>query len=371
MQVREGKKVSSRPRIVLAHDYLTQRGGAERVALELTNTLDVDYLVTSLYSPDQTFPEFRNIDVRVSFLDRIGAFRRDPRLALPLLAAAWSTRRPIDAEVVVCSSSGWAHGVPVTPGTRKIVYCHNPARWLYQPEDYLVGQPESVRMVAKLLRPMLLNWDQRAAASTDVYIANSTSVAERIRRFYGRNPEVLFPPVSVDILGQSEPVPGVEVPFFLTVGRARGYKGTQILAEAFRRLPEHRLLVVGTSTLVDRPANVRTLGFVSDAQLRWLYANARALISVSREDFGLTPIEANAFGTPVLLLRAGGFLDSTDEGVSGLFIDESSIESVVAAVSTFPKLWDRNAIRRHATRFSPENFGKRILAIVAHSDSAL
>src|SRR4051812_17900219 len=123
-------------RAVIAHDYVSQRGGAERVTLALLRAFPGAPLVTSVYEPEQTFPEFQAHDIRTSSLQRIGAFRRDPRLALPLLARTW-VRTVIDsADVVVASSSGWAHGVTTAPGVRKIVYCHNPARWLYQTNEY-------------------------------------------------------------------------------------------------------------------------------------------------------------------------------------------------------------------------------------------
>ena len=148
------------------------------------------------------------------------------------------------------------------------------------------------------------------------------------------------------------------------MSRPRGYKGAELLIEAFRKLPDHRLVVVGSDSIKDCPTNVTCLGAISDAQIRWLYARARALVSVSREDFGLTPIEANAFGTPVLVLRAGGFLDSTREGVSGHFIGEASIDEIVRAVTDFPKDWNRGAILAHADLFNASSFSKRIHEII-------
>lgn len=351
--------------VVLAHDYLTQRGGAERVTVELARALNPSCLITAIYSPEDVFPEMNGISIRSTPLSKVKAFRKDSRLALPLLASAWNSIKPVRADAVVCSSSGWAHALPTAGGTRKIVYCHNPARWLYQAEDYLLDRPWPVRAALGLLQPGLLKWDRRAAASADVYIANSTSVAERIRRVYGREARVVFPPVSVDPTLAREPVPALHgKSFFLMVGRSRGYKGAQPLVEAFRSMPEHMLAVAGGGKIVDAPANVVPTGYVSEAQLRWLYANARALISVSREDFGLTPIEANAFGTPVLLLRAGGFLDSTDEGTSGLFIEDATVDAICTAVRNFPETWDTVAIKRHAEKFSPQRFHDTIRGIV-------
>jgi glycosyltransferase involved in cell wall biosynthesis len=349
--------------VVLAHDYLTQRGGAERVALEIARVAQVERIVTSIYERDATYQGFEDFSLRSSFLQRIATFRRDPRRALPLLGWAWSSQKPVDADILICSSSGWSHGVRATSRTRKVVYCYNPPRWLYQPDDYLAGQPVYVKVLLALLRPALTRWDKRAAKSADLYIAISTSVAERIRSTYGVEPALLFPPVAVTTEGEREPVTSVAPGYFLTVARDRGYKGTQTLVEAFAGLPDARLVIVGSSPHGDLPANVTALGRVSEGELRWLYENARALASVSREDFGLTPLEANAFGTPALLIRAGGFLDTTLDGTSGRFIEEPTVESVQAAVLAFPDEWDADAIRAHAESFSVENFGRRLMEL--------
>ena len=334
------------------------------MTIELAKACLPKEIITALYAPKETFSEFEQYDIKPSWLNLISWFRKDSRIALPLLAWAWTCRSRVTADVVICSSSGWSHGVRTNRTTRKIVYCHNPARWLYQTSDYLFDQRWYIRISLFVLKPFLLWWDRRAARSADIYIANSTSVAKRILMAYGRDSQVIFPPVSVDSGQPREPVPGVEAPFFLMVGRSRGYKGAQPLVDAFRELPDHKLVIAGGNAIRNCPANVLPLGFVTEAQLRWLYANARALVSVSREDFGLTPIEANAFGTPALLLRAGGFLDSTNEGVSGEFIEDTSVIEIKKAVRAFPKDWDREAILRHAEKFSPKTFEKAIKAII-------
>jgi glycosyltransferase involved in cell wall biosynthesis len=351
--------------VVVAHDYLTQRGGAERVALELAAQLNSTRVVTSVYRADRTFRGFSELRVDEAGSRAVQLLGDDPRRALPFLASAWSRMTPIDADAVVCSSSGWAHAVPVTPGTRKVVYCHNPARWLYQTDDYLHGRGPATRAAMAALGPRLRRWDQRAASTADVYVANSTSVAERIRRVYGRAAEVVHPPVSIDVSGARHPVDELEPGFFLTIARPRGYKGTHALCEAFARMPDRRLAIVGLSADATLPANVRALGVVDDETVRWLYANARALVSVSREDFGLTPIEANAFGTPSLVLRAGGFLDTTLPGRSGEFIEDESADAVVAAVREFRDDWDHEEVAASATRFSADEFGIRMREIVA------
>ena len=153
----------TRPRVAIAHDYLTQRGGAERVVLALHRAFPEATIHTTLYDPDGTYPEFRDARIETSPLNKVGRLRRSHRAALPFLAPA-SSRLRIDADVVVASSSGWAHGFAITG--RRLVYCHAPARWLYQPVEYLGGPPySSARGLAlAAMRPFLLRWDRRAAA---------------------------------------------------------------------------------------------------------------------------------------------------------------------------------------------------------------
>lgn len=354
-------------RIALAHDYLTQRGGAERVALELTRAFPGAPLYTSVYDPDQTFGEFSDVDVRTTWLQRLPHTRRDPRLALPILTRAWDSHLVTDADVVIASSTGFAHGVRVRSGCRKIVYCHNPPRWLYQPDDYVRGRIQRAALSA--LRSRLLQWDRSAASSADVYVANSTAVAGRIAAAYGIRAEVVHPPVLIDAAGPQEAVEGLEPGFWLSIARGRGYKNTQAVADGVGLLAGQQLVVAGSASSSVVGEHVTALGVVSDAQLRWLYANARALVSVSFEDFGLTPLEANAFGTPVAVLRAGGFLDSTDEGVSGVFIESPTAEAVAEALEVFPS-FSTAAVLAHADTFSAGAFAARLRALARQTAPA-
>lgn len=356
-------------KIVLAHDYVTQKGGAERVALALARAFAERPMLTALYDQDSAFPGFIDVDLRPSLLNRFGIFRRNPQLALPLLPLAWSLRKRVAADVVIASSSGWAHGVRASKGALKVVYCHNPPRWLYQPDEYLIGRSTAVRLALRALRPFLLAWDRKASNSVDVYIANSNSVAGRIRKAYRREPEVIYPPVTVN--GSDDRKRPSDAPnrFFLTVGRRRGYKGTSRLIAAFARMPEEHLVVVGGSADIV-PPNVSVLEDLEDAEMRWLYANATALLSVSKEDFGLTPIEANSLGTPVLVVKAGGFLDSVAEGISGLYFEGDAEDDLVSSVRNFPEDWDRAAIEGHAANFGQEAFAEKLRAIVENALSA-
>ena len=273
----------------------------------------------------------------------------------------------MNADVVVCSSSGWAHGAH-TDG-RKIVYCHTPARWLYQTNRYLRDSGGVQRAAMSALRPLLLRWDRRAARTADRYLANSTIVAERIARVYGLEAEVVPPPPALTPDGPSAPVDGIEPGYVLCVSRLLAYKNVDAVVEAFARLPAERLVIVGRGPHEESlrhvaGANVRFAGGVGDAELRWLYAHSSALVAASHEDFGLTPLEAAAFGKPVAALRWGGFLDTVVEGETGVFFDDPSAGSIADAVQTLrATVWNAETLRRHAAGFSEARFIERIRAI--------
>jgi glycosyltransferase involved in cell wall biosynthesis len=170
--------------------------------------------------------------------------------------------------------------------------------------------------------------------------------------------------VSIDATAAQEPVDGLEPGFWLTVARGRGYKNVAAVIEGVQRAGGQQLAVVGSPApgYISSPG-VRWLGVVSDAQLRWLYGHARALVSVSNEDFGLTPLEANAMGTPVAVLRAGGFLDSLAEGRSGVWIEAATPAAVEAALRGFPEFCSDD-VRAHADRFSVDSFAERLRTVL-------
>ncbi len=360
-------------RVALVHDYLTQRGGAERVVLSLTRAFPEASLYTSLYDPEGTFPEFDAVEVRTLPIDRITPLRRHHRAALPLLAPSFSHLR-IEADVVVCSSSGWAHGTHVEG--RKIVYCYTPARWLYQPDRYLRGRGPGVRAVARALQAPLKRWDRLAAASADRYIGISTVVVERIRLAYGREAELVPPPPTLLPDGPSKAIDGLAPGFVLCVSRLLPYKNVDAVVEAFASLPGERLVIAGggpeeQSLRALAGSNVTFAGRVSDAELRWLYASCRLLVAASHEDFGLTPLEAACFGKPTAALRWGGYLDTIEEGLTGILFDEPSPGEIAAAIRRgLEARWRGLAIAEVAQRFSESRFIARLREIACEAAAA-
>ncbi len=350
------------------HDYVTQRGGAERVVLSMLRAFPGAPLHTSLYSQKETYPEFAVADVRPMGLDRIGLLRRHHRLALPFLAAAFSRHR-VDADVVLCSSSGWAHGVQ-TRG-RKVVYCYSPARWLYQTDRYLRNSAAPVARSLQLLRPPLLRWDQRAARSADRYLTSARVVQRRIRAAYGIDAEVLPPPHTIDVQGTQREIAGVEPGGLVAVSRLLAYKNVDAVIGAFADLPDQRLLVVGDGPERQRleamaGGNVSFVGSVDDDELRWLYASCAGIVSASHEDYGLTPLEAAAFGRPAVVLRWGGYEETVVEDETGVFFETPSPGAVAEAVRRLASTtWDEHALRAHAATFSEPSFIARLRGVVA------
>jgi len=369
-----GPTEPSRPRVAIVHDYLTQRGGAERVVAILAGAFPEAPLYTSLYEPSQTFDDFAALDVRPGLINRVPVLRRDPRKAFPLLAPTFS-RTKVDAELVLATSSGWAHGVG--GDAIKVVYCFAPARWLYQADRYIgsAGRGSApfrtaARIATGLGGAPLRRWDQRAAQRATRYMTTSRAMAAMIRDTYGIDAEVIPPPPALTSTGPVDLVAGLDPGFRLTVSRLLPYKNVDVVLEVARQDPSRQLVVVGEGPLrsaleAAAPSNVVFLPNVSDAELRWLYRNASALLAASYEDFGLTPLEAAALGTPTVALRAGGYLDTIVEGVTGAFFDSLHVGEISTALNVIDEVRpDAAVLERHASSFSRERFCSRIVDVV-------
>lgn len=360
--------------VAIAHDYLTQRGGAERVVLAMSRAFPGATIHTTLYDPDETFPEYADLDVRTSWLNRIRFFRRHHRAALPLLPWAASSMK-IDADVVLVSSSGWAHGMR-TSGA-KVVYCYTPARWLHQSARYLGDHTGFWQaLVLTLVRPFLLMWDRRAARTATSYITISRLVQDRVHAAYRRDSQVLPAPWPRTVDHASEPISSAETwlagqPYELCVSRLLPYKNVRAVVGAYADAPDRRLVIVGRGpeeAALHQLAgpNVLFLQNITDGELAWLYRGCRALVALSYEDFGLTPLEAASFGKPSVVLRWGGFLETQAEGVSAVFVESPTSEALLASLAELDRHdWDPAAIRKHADQFGEEVFIAGLQRLVA------
>lgn len=346
--------------VAIVHDYLNQRGGAERVVLELAAMFPGAALYTSLYRQGSTFPEFARLDIRTTLLDRLPVDRRF-RTLFALYPAAFRTLGRIDADLVISSSSGWAHYVRASPRAFHAVYCYTPARWLY---GGYVGAPAAQRVLAPLLAA-LRKVDVRAARRADLYIAISELVRERIRERYGRDAPVVYPPVDVD---RFTPRPRGER--LLVVSRLLPYKRVDLVVDAATRAGVD-LDVVGVGPALEdlrrrAGSTVRFLGRLPDAQITELFESCRAFCLPGAEDFGITPIEANAAGKPVVAFAGGGAQETLEEGVGGVFFEEQTVESLLDALRRCEDIAaSPERIAQQARRFSPARFRERLRSVIA------
>jgi glycosyltransferase involved in cell wall biosynthesis len=345
--------------VAVVHDFLNQRGGAERVALELARMWKDAPIYTSLYRREQTFPEFAERDVRTSYLDRL-PISHGFRNLFPLYPSAfWSLGR-LERDIVVSTSSGWAHGVRTAPDSLHLVYCHTPARWLYGYE-YL-GEDSFKQRLARPLLGAMRRWDRRAARRADVYVANSHNVRDRIRSAYGIDAAVVHPPVDVD---RFTPRPRGER--LLMVSRLLPYKRVDLAIRAANQAGI-ALDVIGSGPIYPQLKELAgpTVRFdrrLEDAAITELMESCRALILAGAEDFGITPVEALAAGKPVVAFGRGGALESLQDGVTAAFFHEPTPDALLDALRRVDAMeTPPEQVAAHARRFSPSRFQAGIRA---------
>lgn len=355
-------------KIALIHDWLNQLGGAENVLEVLVRMFPAAPVFTSMYAADKMPPAYRSWDIRTTFMQRLPGVTTHHQAYLPIYPLAFSRLNLRGYDLILSNKSGFCHGVPVPPGAQHICYCLAPTRFLWQYEVY--RRREALSPAADLiLRPtvaLLKRWDYAAAQRVHHFIAISTEIQERIRRFYNRESTIIYPPVDISRFRPSgEPVGD----YFLAGGRLIPYKRTDLAVRACSELGL-RLLVYGDGR--DRPAleqmagpSVTFLGRVSWDELARLYAGARAFIFPGLEDFGIAPLEAQAAGRPVIAFRGGGALDTVLPGRTGEFFTEQTVESLKAVLARFdPAAYDPADCRANAERFRVERFESELRAFI-------
>lgn len=350
--------------VAIVHDYLNQCGGAERVALELARTWPSAPVYTSLYRPDSTFQEFRHLDVRTSPLNRLPIDRQFRTLA-PLYPAAFRALGILEHDVVISSSSGWAHGVRTAHGSLHVVYCHTPARWLYEHGDHL-GRTLGSALLSPF-RGALQAWDRRAAGRADLYVANCENVRQRILAVYGKDSVVVHPPVDVD---RFTPSPRGER--LLVVSRLLPYKRVDLIVRAAKRAGL-ALDVVGEGPSLPElkriaSPQVHFHGRLDDGSLTELMQEARTVCVAGAEDFGITPLEALAAGTPVVAFARGGVLETMEDGVSAVLFREQTVDAVVEAIERADGLSASPAeLAALARGFSSAAFRQKVLSVISEA----
>lgn len=344
--------------VVLVHDYLNQRGGAERVALELARMHPEAPLYTSIYRPESTFPEFADVDVRTSPLQRLPVDKHF-RALFPAYPWAFSSFGELDADVVISSSSAWAHAVTTSPRAFHVVYCYTPARWLYGAK--YMNHPKSGAVLKRALGPVRA-WDRRVAKRPDLYIAISKQSQRLIKQAYGIDAPIVYPPVDT---ARFTPKPRGER--LLVVSRLLPYKRVDVVIAAANEMGMG-LDVVGVGPELSRlqamaGPTVEFHGAASDQVVTELMEGCRAFVLPGEEDFGLTPVEAQAAGKPVIAFGAGGALETVEDGLSGVYFTSHQSAAVVDAIIRCEALaTPLGAVAARAERFSRETFGARLVA---------
>jgi glycosyltransferase involved in cell wall biosynthesis len=354
-------------RVALVHDFLNQHGGAENVVAIFAEMFPGAPLYTSVFDAERMNPSWRELDVRTSFMQRISPRLRVAKALLPLYPTAFESFDLREYDLVLSSTTAFAKGVLTRPHTCHVCYCNNPSRFLWMYPEYVAYErlPWGARAVLPWLTTPLRVWDYAAAQRVDYFIAGSHNAARRIAKYYRRESDVLQPPVDTARFHPS----AVIGDFFLVASRLQPYKRIDLAVEACNRL-RLSLHVVGDGpdrSRLERLAGptVRFLGRVPDDTLRDQMATCRALIFPGEEDFGLTPVEAQAAGRPVIAYGAGGALETVRDRETGVFFRPQSVDALADVLARFDDRFSPETLQAHARSFDKTSFMARLFALLA------
>lgn len=348
--------------VALVHEFLITWGGSDFVVQKFAEIYPDAPIYTALYNRKKMEERFEGIDIRTSFLQRIPGGLRRHRYLMPFFPFAFESFDLTEYDLVLSSHHLAAKCVLTTPNTCHVCFCHTPMRYGWDFTHEYVGNMRSLlRLPMRIALHYLRTVDVASSNRVDYYIANSRYVANRIRKYYRREVEVINSPVDASKFHISDQVDD----YWLVVSRMVGYKRVDLAVEVFNRLKK-KLVVVGTGPELQRikamaGPTVEVVGFVPDEELPGYYARCKAFIFPGIEDFGITPLEAQASGRPVIAFRTGGALETVLDGKTGKFFDEQTPEALSDAVVAAEKMeFDPPAIRRHAERFDVEIFKIKI-----------
>jgi glycosyltransferase involved in cell wall biosynthesis len=352
-------------RVALVHDFLLDVRGAERVFLALCDLFPEADLFTAVYDERGTEGRFAARRPTTSFLQRAHPDARTFRALLPLYPYAMEALDLRGYDLVISSSSAWAHGVIADADAVHVCYCHNPFRYAWNAREATLAKYDPLRRAALgFVFQRWRQWDWIAAQRVDLYAANSDTTRKRVKRYFGRDATVLYPPVET-----ARFAPGAVSDDFVVLSELMPHKRIDLAIEAFNelRLP---LTVVGNGPDARRlrrmaGSTIRFTGRVSDAEAAALLSTARALVVTATEEFGIAAVEAQAAGRPVIALREGGVRETVLEGETGLFFDRPEPAALVAAVRAFdPGAIDPAACIANAQRFDVGHFRHGLRALV-------
>ena len=352
-------------KLAIAHDFLNQYGGAEKV-MEILHELYPDApIYTSIYIPENLPDSFKKMNIKTSFMQKLPFINKLFKYYLIFYPRAFESFDLKEYDVIVSSSSAFAKGIIPGNNSLHICYCYTPTRFIWNHSNYI--KKENYRLIISKLLPLVIKklkvWDLGTLKRIDYFISISESIKGKIIKNYNRESDVIYPPVDCKVFKISEEVKD----YFLIVSRLNSYKNIDLAVKAFSNIGLN-LKIVGAGPSRKRLEKmagpcVEFLGKVSDEDLIKLYGECRAYIFRGEEDFGIAPLEAQACGRPVIAYAKRGALETIVEGVTGLFFTENTVESLIGTIKNFIKIENRfnqNIIRKNALKFDKEVFKKNI-----------
>lgn len=354
--------------IAIVHDWLASSGGAGGAEKTLEAVLEIfpdAPVYTTVYNPERMPQKFREYNIRTSFLQNFPFARANYQLYLPIMPLAIENINLDEFDVVISFSHSFAKGVITRPSTLHISYSYTPFRYVWDMYHTYLNYEATWK---KIFIPFIFNylriWDVTTSSRVDKFIAISRYTSSRIKKYYGREAEVIYPPVEVDKFYISRD----KDEYFLIVSRLVPYKRIDLAIKAFNRLGL-QLIIIGTGTLLNdlkkiAGPNIKFMGRQDENVVREYLSRCRAFVFPGEEDFGIAPVEAMASGTPIIAYRKGGILETLDEE-SGVFFSEQSPDSLAGAVENFCRReFSPEKIREKASRFDKKIFQEKFLHMV-------
>lgn len=358
--------------IALVADWLPTFAGAEHVIAEFHNIWPTAPIYTTIANHGH-LQVLDNADIRTSALQVPYKILGTHRVLLPWMPKAIENTDLRTYDVVLSSSHAIGKGCMPPSHAVHICYCHTPMRYAWEMEDAYLEQAKVPKVLQSTLRKSLAKirrWDLTSAKRVDTFIANSTTIQERIRRVYNRDSVVIHPPVDAKFFTDTSPKTGEA--YFLAIGRLVSYKRFDLLVQAANAL-QFPLKIAGTGPELQRlqqqaGPTVEFLGFVPDENMPALYKNATALLFPQLEDAGVVPLEAQASGLPVLAYGQGGIRDTVQNGTTGIFFAEQTVASIAGAMKQFAETtFSQDVIQKHAKQFSAQEFRQKVTNLVHQS----
>ena len=363
-------------KVSYVHDWLVSLGGAEDCLSEMLKVFPGTVKTLLANKQNLLGSHFENVAIDTSFIQKLPWAKKKYRAYLPFFPLAIEQFDLSQADLVVSSSHCVAKGALTHSQQYHVCYCHTPVRYawdLYHEDLRTAGLKKGIKGVfAKIFLHYLRVWDILATPRVDLFLANSNYVASRIKKIYRREALVVYPPVDTEFFSLKES----KESFYLTASRLVPYKKIDLIVEAFNKMPDKELVVIGDGPEMKKIAltakeNIRLMGFVSQEVLRENMQKAKGFVFAALEDFGIAPLQAQSCGTPVIAFGKGGSLETVSEGKSGLFFEQQTAEALIQAVETLEKMtFDPKVIREHAERFSKERFREEFKKTVLENYSA-